>query len=60
MRPPSYWQMEFMGQVFPEIEDFVAVYNLTNGEGFYIGRWFAADREFCKKCYEKLKRLKSV
>lgn len=60
VRPPQYWEMEFMGQVFPEIGDFEQTHKVSNGEGFYIGRWFACAFEFCPKCYQKLKNIKKV
>ena len=60
MRPPPYWQMEFEGDPFPEIGDFITNHPHTLGEGFNIGRSFAGQNHFCPKCYQKLKKLKNV
>lgn len=53
--PPRYWESEFEGQAFPEVGEFVEKHPATQGEGFYIGRWFAGAYQFCPKCYELLK-----
>lgn len=54
--PDINWEMQFEGQVFPEIESFVEKSHLTNGSGFYIGRWFAPEDHFCRKCFCALKK----
>lgn len=64
VRPPWHWSMAYAGDVYPEIGEFVKKHDLTQSEGFYVGGnrayQFAAEYQFCVKCFNKLKQIKGV
>jgi len=56
--PPFGWEMAYEGEPYAEIGEFCERHHATMGEGFYVGTSFAGDYEFCKRCYQALKKIK--